>query len=73
MFTFFSPWWGFSMIPLAVLCDICTSPKNMTDNRGEMGPLAFELTTKLSVMIAKSLANSAKYICNLFPRKTGHL
>ena len=69
---FLASWWGFSMIPLAPMCDICASPKNMTDRytRGEMGPLSFELTTKLSVMIAKSLANSAKYICNLFPRKT---
>ena len=37
------------MIPLALMCDICTSPKNVTDTRGEMGPLGFELTTKLSV------------------------
>ena len=43
----------------------------MTDTRGEMGPLGFELTTKLSVMIAKSLADTAKYIRNLFPRKQG--
>ena len=62
---FLAPWWG---IPLAPMCDICTSPKNMTDTRGgggeEMGPLSSELTTKLSVMIAKSIANPAKYICN---------
>lgn len=38
-----------------------------------MGPLSFKLTAKLSVMIAKSLANSAKYIYNLFPRKTRYL
>ena len=73
MFTFFSPWWGFIMISLAPMCNICTSPKNMTDTQGEMGPLSFELTTQLSVMIAKSLANSAKYICNLFPRRTMYL
>ena len=57
---FLAPWSGFSMIPLAPMCDSGTSPKNMTDRytQGEMGPLSFELTTKLSVMIAKSLANS---------------